>query len=85
MSYLYGTAYRGSLRYSTMKVLYVDYDGGAVGQSVTTAYTMIQCPGFPTIHQHTQEEYPTEQDIQEATAKATTGELYILSLVPPCE
>ncbi|KAL3430077.1 hypothetical protein BDV09DRAFT_30577 [Aspergillus tetrazonus] len=69
MSYLYGTAYRGSLRYSTMKVLYVDYDGGAVGQSVTTAYTKIQGPGFPTVHQHTQEEYPTEQDIQEAVCK----------------
>ncbi|KAL4771570.1 hypothetical protein BDW60DRAFT_207935 [Aspergillus nidulans var. acristatus] len=69
MSYLYGTAYRDSLRYSTMKVLYVDYDGGVVGQSVTTAYTQIQGLEFPTVHQHTQEEYPTEQDIQEAVCK----------------
>ncbi|KAL4757337.1 SNG1 family protein [Aspergillus foveolatus] len=69
MSYLYGTAYRDSLRYNSMKVLYVDYDGGAVGQSVTTAYTQIQGPEFPTVHQHTQEEYPTKQDIQEAVCK----------------
>ncbi|KAL4749499.1 hypothetical protein BDW72DRAFT_204676 [Aspergillus terricola var. indicus] len=69
MSYLYGTTYRDSLRYSTMKVLYVDYDGGAVGKSVTTAYTQIEGSEFPTVYQHTQEEYPTEQDIQEAVCK----------------
>ncbi|KAL4734838.1 hypothetical protein BDV11DRAFT_197346 [Aspergillus similis] len=66
-----------------MKVLYVNYDGGAVGQSVTTTYTQMKGPKFPTVYQHTQEEYPTEQDIQEeASAKAATGELYILARVP---
>ncbi|KAL4980951.1 hypothetical protein BDW66DRAFT_123571 [Aspergillus desertorum] len=58
MSYLYGTAYRDSLRYSTMKLLYVDYDGGAIGQCVTTAYNQLKGPQFPTLHQHDQEDYP---------------------------
>ncbi|RDW74558.1 SNG1 family protein [Aspergillus mulundensis] len=69
MSYLYGTAYRDGSRFSTMKMLYVDYDGGVVGQSVTVAYDQMRGPGFPSLHEHSQEEYPTRQDIQEAVCK----------------
>ncbi|KAL4900724.1 hypothetical protein BDW74DRAFT_188125 [Aspergillus multicolor] len=69
MSYLYGSAYRDGSRFSTMKMLYVDYDGGVIGRSVSTAYDQIKGPEFPSLHQHSQEEYPGVQDIQEAVCK----------------
>ncbi|KAL3483675.1 hypothetical protein BJX62DRAFT_219849 [Aspergillus germanicus] len=69
MSYLYGTAYHNTSRYSALKFLYVDYDDGVVGQSVTAAYSQVQGPEFPTLHQHSPDEYPTRQDVQEAVCK----------------
>ncbi|KAL3451207.1 hypothetical protein BJX65DRAFT_293762 [Aspergillus insuetus] len=69
MSYLYGTAYHNTSRYSALKFLYVDYDGGAIGQSVTAAYSQMQGPEFPALHQHSPDEYPTPQDVQEAVCK----------------
>ncbi|KAL4969014.1 SNG1 family protein [Aspergillus stella-maris] len=69
MSYLYGTAYRDGSRFSAMKMLFVDYDGGAVGQSVALAYEQMRGPGFPSLLERSQEQYPTEQDIQEAVCR----------------
>jgi hypothetical protein len=69
MSYLYGTAYHNTSRYSALKFLYVDYDGGAIGQSVTAAYSQMQGPEFPTLHQPSPDEYPTPQHVQEAVCK----------------
>ncbi|KAL2855159.1 hypothetical protein BJX68DRAFT_231662 [Aspergillus pseudodeflectus] len=69
MSYLYGTAYHNTLRYSALKFLFVDYDGGEVGQSVMAAYNQMRGPEFPTLHQHSPAEYPAPQDVQEAVCK----------------
>jgi hypothetical protein len=69
MSYLYGTAYHNTSRYSALKFLFVDYDDGVVGQSVAAAYTQVQGPEFPTLHQHSPDEYPTPQGLQEAVCK----------------
>ncbi|KAE8160607.1 hypothetical protein BDV40DRAFT_313729 [Aspergillus tamarii] len=48
MCYLYGTAYHDSIRFSTMKLLFVDYDQDVIGQSVMTAYDQMKGPSFPT-------------------------------------
>ncbi|KAB8199079.1 hypothetical protein BDV34DRAFT_218348 [Aspergillus parasiticus] len=48
MCYLYGTAYHDSIRYSSMKLLFVDYDQDVIGQSVMTAYDQMKGPSFPT-------------------------------------
>lgn len=66
MSYLYGSAFRGGSRGSSMKVLYVDYDEGPIGESVTTAYDAMKGPSLPTLIRHSQQDYPTEQDLQQA-------------------
>ncbi|KAE8371910.1 hypothetical protein BDV26DRAFT_286390 [Aspergillus bertholletiae] len=66
MCYLYGTAYHDSIRYSTMKLLFVDYDQGVIGQSVMTAYALMQGASFPTVQRHSITEYPTEKDVQNA-------------------
>ncbi|KAI9372363.1 hypothetical protein BJX61DRAFT_451920 [Aspergillus egyptiacus] len=69
MSYLYGSAYRNAYRYSTMKVLYVDYDEAAVGQSVNLAYEQMKGPRLPTLQQRSPQEYPTERDVEQAVCK----------------
>ncbi|KAL2821131.1 hypothetical protein BJX63DRAFT_427810 [Aspergillus granulosus] len=69
MSYLYGTGYRNTTRFSALKLLYVDYDHGVIGHSVITAYDQMRGPGFPTLHQHSAEEYPTRQDVERAVCK----------------
>ncbi|KAE8310891.1 hypothetical protein BDV41DRAFT_566189 [Aspergillus transmontanensis] len=69
MCYLYGTAYHDSIRYSSMKLLFVDYDQDVIGQSVMTAYDQMKGPSFPTVQRHATTEYPTEQDVRNAVCK----------------
>ncbi|OGM44355.1 nitrosoguanidine resistance protein SNG1 [Aspergillus bombycis] len=71
MCYLYGTAYHDSIRFSMMKLLFIDYDQDVIGQSVMTAYDQLKSPSFPTIQRHSVDEYPTEQDVRNAVCKAT--------------
>ncbi|OQE22337.1 hypothetical protein PENSTE_c010G04567 [Penicillium steckii] len=66
MSYLYGSAYHDGSRYSTMKLLYVDYDQGPIGESVMTAYNSLKGPSFPTLIHQSQENYPTQLHVQQA-------------------
>ncbi|CAI7637654.1 unnamed protein product [Penicillium crustosum] len=69
MSYLYGSAFHDGSRYSSMKLLYVDYDQGSVGKSVMMAYNALKGPSIPTLIQHTQQDYPTERHIQKAVCR----------------
>lgn len=69
MSYLYGSAYHDGSRYSSMKVLYVDYDQGPVGKSVMVAYNALKGPTVPTLIQQTQQNYPTQQQVQQAVCR----------------
>lgn len=66
MSYLYGSAFHSSSRSSSMKVIYVDYDQGVIGESVTTAYDAMKGPSLATLIQHPQQDYPTQQDLIQA-------------------
>ncbi|PLB47654.1 putative nitrosoguanidine resistance protein SNG1 [Aspergillus steynii IBT 23096] len=70
MCYIYGTAFHDSQRYSAMHVLYVDYDQGAIGQSVLAAYNTMQSPAVVTLEQHPVSEYPTEREIEQALTAA---------------
>lgn len=66
MSYLCGS------RFSSMKVLYVDYDQGSVGESVAIAYNGLKGPSVPSLIQQSEQIYPTQQHIQQAVCR---GEL----------
>ncbi|KAE8340255.1 hypothetical protein BDV24DRAFT_164466 [Aspergillus arachidicola] len=69
MCYLYSTTYHDSIRYSSMKLLFVDYDQDVIGQSVMTAYDQMKGPSFPTVQRHPITEDPTEQDVRNAVCK----------------
>ncbi|KNG90902.1 nitrosoguanidine resistance protein SNG1 [Aspergillus nomiae NRRL 13137] len=69
MCYLYGTQYRDSTRFHSMKMLYVDYDGDVVGQSVVDAYGILRSDEFPSLVQSPASEYPTPKDVKTAVCK----------------
>lgn len=69
MSYLYGSLWKSTSRYHAFEVLYVDYDAGIVGQSVNQAYHQLQGPSFPTLVQHSRDEYPSTDNVVNAVKK----------------
>ncbi|KAB8076083.1 hypothetical protein BDV29DRAFT_200455 [Aspergillus leporis] len=69
MAYLYGTQFRDSTRIHALKMLYVDYDGGVVGQSVLDAYGILRGNKFPSLLQSPASEFPTPNDVKAAVCK----------------
>ncbi|CAG8178047.1 unnamed protein product [Penicillium salamii] len=69
LSYLYGTQFQESSCVHNLNLLYVDYDGGVVGQSVIDAYGLLAADSFPTIQQSRPENFPTLADVRTAVCK----------------
>ncbi|KAJ5950440.1 uncharacterized protein N7479_008853 [Penicillium vulpinum] len=69
MSYLYATQFRSTTRYHNFNLLYVDYDGGIIGKSLSDAYRQLQGDGFPTVLSGPSNEYPQVEDIREAVCR----------------
>ncbi|KAJ5481896.1 hypothetical protein N7475_000708 [Penicillium sp. IBT 31633x] len=69
MCYLYATQFRSTTRYHNFNILYVDYDGGIIGKSVTDAYQQVRGNGFPTIESKSSREYPQSDNIREAVCR----------------
>ena len=69
MCYLYATQFRSTTRYHNFNLLYVDYDGGIIGKSVTDAYHQLRGDGFPTLLPEPFVEYPQPEDIREAVCR----------------
>ena len=66
MSYLYGSIWKSSERYHAFKVLFIDYDEGIIGRSVSEAYKQLKGPTFPTFVQHNISQYPSSDDVVSA-------------------
>ncbi|BDD61277.1 hypothetical protein MPDQ_000383 [Monascus purpureus] len=62
--YLYGTLYRESTHIHNLRIVYVDYDGGIVGQSVRNAYNTLRGRGFPTLIERSPADFPSPGDIR---------------------
>jgi hypothetical protein len=65
MSYLYATQFNNSDRVHNLNILYVDYDGGVIGQSVTKAYQALKGNDFPTLTKPAGQ-YSTPEDLRGA-------------------
>jgi len=57
MAYLYGSIWKSSMRYHRFKILYLDFDGGVVGQALTQAYQQLKAPNFPSLISRSTNEY----------------------------
>ncbi|CAI7614117.1 unnamed protein product [Penicillium glandicola] len=69
MSYFYATQFRSTTRYHNFNVIYVDYDGGIIGKSVSDAYQQLQGDRFPTLLAESSNEYAQPEDIREAVCR----------------
>jgi hypothetical protein len=69
MCYLYATQFRSTTRYHNFNVLYVDYDGGIIGKSVSDAYHQLRADEFPTLLSEPSNKYPRPEDIREAVCR----------------
>ncbi|KAL4895052.1 hypothetical protein BDV59DRAFT_200309 [Aspergillus ambiguus] len=69
LSYLYATQFHSSQRMHNFNLLYVDYDGGIIGQSVLNAYTTLQGNTFPTLQQSPVQAFPYPGDIRHAVCR----------------
>ncbi|KAJ6026881.1 nitrosoguanidine resistance protein SNG1 [Penicillium canescens] len=79
LAYLYGTQFEEPGRVHNLNLLYVDYDGGVIGQSVLDAYHLIEANTFPTIQQSTVDQFPTTADVRSTVCKGDYwGAIYSL-------
>lgn len=66
MCYLYATQFNDSTRAHNMKILYVDYDGGVVGQAVMDAYQALEGNDFPSLYSEPTSQCSTPEDVRGA-------------------
>lgn len=66
MCYLYASQFNDSNRAHNLKLLYVDYDGGVIGQAVTVAYQALKADDFPTLYTMPTAQYSTPEDVRDA-------------------
>lgn len=71
LSYVYATLFKSSSRVHNFNVLFVDYDGGVVGQSVLDAYQRMEEESFPTLSQSSIGQFPNPQQVRNAVCDGT--------------
>ncbi|MCJ1479555.1 hypothetical protein MMC13_008241 [Lambiella insularis] len=64
--YLYGSVYHQAERGAAFHILLVDYDGGVVGRSLSSAYQHLKSPSFPTLVTQPPSQYPSSDTIIQA-------------------
>ena len=69
--YLFGSLFQQGSRTHSLKVLWVDYDGGIVGDAVRDAYNSLQSDSFPTLIERPISEFPSESDLKAAVCSTT--------------
>ena len=68
-AYIFGSLFQQTGHTHNLNVLYVDYDGRAVGQSIRDAYTSLQANSFPSLQEMSTTQYPSPEDLETAVCK----------------
>ena len=61
MAYLYGSIWRSSARFHRFNILFLDFDGGIVGQALKQAYQQLKAPSFPSLILQSVNDYPSPE------------------------
>ncbi|EFY93822.1 hypothetical protein MAC_00313 [Metarhizium acridum CQMa 102] len=64
--YLFGALYQQGPRTHNLSVLWVDYDGGIIGQAVNAAYARLRSDQFPTLVARSASQYPSADALRGA-------------------
>lgn len=77
-SYIFGALYLQTTHTHNVHVVFVDYDGGAIGRAVRNAYASLQGKAFPSLIERLPSEYSSSSDLVRAVCKTRYwGALYI--------
>jgi hypothetical protein len=69
-AYIFGSLFQQNSHVHNLNILFVDYDGGAIGTFVRDAYTALQGRGFPTLIERTTAEFSSLEDLEAAVCHA---------------
>lgn len=76
--YIFGSLFQQNTHIHNINILFVDYDGGAIGTAVRDAYQELKGPSFPTLDERTALVYPEPKSIDSAVCNIKFwGALYI--------
>ncbi|KAK1834959.1 hypothetical protein QBC39DRAFT_368675 [Podospora conica] len=76
--YIFGSLFRQAGHIHNLKIVFVDYDGGEIGEAVRAAYSSLHGPNFPTLVEQTPSQLPSSRDIFHEVCDITYwGAIYI--------
>ncbi|KAJ6120815.1 hypothetical protein N7523_005095 [Penicillium sp. IBT 18751x] len=64
--YLFASLFQQTTHIHNIDILFVDYDGGAIGTAVREAYQQLKGPGFPTLFERSSQTYPDPRTVENA-------------------
>ncbi|CAH0027378.1 unnamed protein product [Clonostachys rhizophaga] len=67
--YLFASLYHEGRRTHNLNVLWVDFDGGVIGEAVRNAYQKLKSDGFPNLIERSTRDFPLEKDVKKAVCK----------------
>ncbi|KAF5711120.1 nitrosoguanidine resistance SNG1 [Fusarium mundagurra] len=67
--YILGSLYQQTSHTHNLRIVFVDYDGGAIGQAVRGAYSSLRGKDYPSLIEGSTSDFPTESDLLEAVCK----------------
>jgi hypothetical protein len=69
-AYLFGTLFAQNTHTHNLHVIFVDFDGGLLGNAVRDAYESLQGNDFPTLVERPSSEFATENDLRHEVCRA---------------
>ncbi|KAK2926190.1 protein of unknown function DUF3533 [Fusarium oxysporum f. sp. vasinfectum] len=67
--YTLGSLYQQTSHTHNLRIVFVDYDGGAIGQAVRGAYSSLRGKDYPSLTESPTSDFPTKKDLLEAVCK----------------
>ena len=64
--YLFASLFQQNTHIHNLDILFVDYDGGAIGTAVRDAYQQLKGPGFPTLFERSSLMFPEPRTVEDA-------------------
>jgi hypothetical protein len=78
-SYLFGSLFQQNSHVHNLGVLFVDYDGGIIGNSLRDAYSTLKGDGFPTLIERPASAFPAASGLREEVCEVNYwAALYVL-------
>ncbi|KIX93899.1 uncharacterized protein Z520_10524 [Fonsecaea multimorphosa CBS 102226] len=79
LSYLYGSLWGSNGRVSSLNVLWLDLDGGVIGNSVSSAYESLRGPEFPSLEKPSGNEFHSVAEALDAVRSGSYWAAFVVN------